>query len=137
MAARRLLLAMLVLLAISTLAAALVPPPEEDEGDDAPPPKTGPTRGGGGRGELIEAEIAAFPRRRPEQIEVSPGDQLAITVTSGRPGQVAIPDLGLLRFASPGSPARFDLFLDREGRFEVRFRREVEVATIVSTRDDE
>ena len=136
MAARRLLIIMVVLLTISTLAAALVPPPEEQQETSTststtttgPDPEKKPKGG-----DLVRAEVPV-PRRNqaPEEIKVEPGDQLALTVTSGEPGEVSIPDFGLIEFAGPGNNASFDLLIDERGDFPVRFRGSGVVATIVA-----
>jgi len=138
-AARRLLIIMVVLLAISTLAAALVPSPEENgEGSSSPtttstssrateePPKTE---------DLVRSEIAV-PKggHAPRQVDVAPGDQLALTVTSGDPGEVSLPDFGLIEFAGPGDPATFDVLIEDAGEFPVRFQGSGAVATIVAER---
>jgi hypothetical protein len=117
MAARRLVALMLVLLAVSTLAAALTAPAPERE------PRTtedaGEPRSRNRSGRLIEGALDASSRR-PDTVEVQSGDQLALTVRSPIPGQVEIPAFGLLEDVAPRAPARFDLLLERPGRFEVR-----------------
>lgn len=119
MAARRLVIVMLVLLGISALAAALVPPPpandqEQTEGSPSSPPPT-PEPGG----ELVNARIDAGASE-PEEIRVQVGDQLALTVRARVADEVEIPDLGLLEFAAPLAPARFDILLPEEASHEIR-----------------
>lgn len=118
-AARRLLIVMLVLLAMSTVAAALAPPPSRDEATSttsttsaADNVKTG--------GELVKAKLDA-QASRPQTIRIPLGDQLALTVSSKRAGQVQIAGLGLVDDVAPLSPARFDVFADHPGRYEIRF----------------
>jgi hypothetical protein len=134
MAARRLLIIMVVLLAISTLAAALVPPPEERSGTSSTTTTTTSTtrlqRTGGG--ELVEAEVSAQDTKQNEPIELEPGDQLALVVISRAPGEVSLPSFGLIEFAGPGSPARFDLLVEKAGEYPVRFQGAGEVAKIVA-----
>jgi hypothetical protein len=123
MAARRLLLVMIVLLVLSSLAAALVPPPPEPSGTTAETttaerpgkqPRAEPRR----RGRLVSESVAA--EGPPRRIVLAPGDQLSLRVTSRRFAQVAIPGLGLLDSAAPGSPARFDLLAPAPGAYRVR-----------------
>lgn len=139
MAARRLLIIMVVLLTISTLAAALVPPPEGQEETSTTTTATTTektrTKARPAADDLIRAEVPV-PRRdqAARQVEVEPGDQLALTVTSGDPGEVSIPEFGLIEFAGPGNDATFNLLIDEEGAFPVRFQGSGEVATIVSER---
>jgi hypothetical protein len=114
-AARRLVIVMLVLLGISTLAAALVDPPETDEEEQATEPPLPPQP----QGELVRKRIDA-DERTPEVISIRAGDQLALTVTSGRADEVEIPALGELRFVAPLAPARFDLLAREEGTYAIR-----------------
>lgn len=123
MAARRLLILMLVLLVTSTIAAALVPPQAEREQEttETTRPEPGdPDRERARAGRLIEATVEAEPGRPPRTIAIRLGDELELTVRSQAFDQVEIPALGRLAFVSPGSPARFYLFGERTGVFEVR-----------------
>jgi hypothetical protein len=132
MAARRLLVVMLILLVTSTLAAALVPPPPERDGttSSTTSPRTSPVPPGG---ELVRAKIDAGAKRA-ETVRVPLGDQLALTVSSRRAGQVEIPALGLLEDVVPRSPARFDILAIRAGSFDVRLLEPArKVATIEVT----
>jgi hypothetical protein len=134
MAARRLLIVMLVLLGISALAAALVPPPERQREGAGSPTSTTEERADRERpGERVEAEVSAAARR-PEEVRVSQGDQLALVVETESPAEIAVPDFGLIEFAEPGAPARFDMLIDRDGRFEVTAERQGTVAAIVAVR---
>jgi hypothetical protein len=135
MAARRLLIVMLLLLGISTLAAALVPPPERQQGETESSTSTTKPRTAEPRsGERVAADVSALTTGRPEEVRVSRGDQLALVVKTARPSEIAVPDFGLIEFAEPGAPARFDILLDRGGSFDVTADREGTVATIVAER---
>src|SRR5215212_11924775 len=124
MAARRLLIIMVILLTISTLAAALVPAPQQ-------PTHSSSTNTTGSTGtstseepepgsELVRAEVPAeSASKRPREIELLPGDQLALVVTSGRAGEASVPDFGLIEFAGPGDPARFDVLVDEAGSYPI------------------
>lgn len=121
MAARRLLIVMVVLLVISSLAAALVPPPDERttststaEGTrEAPPPPEPP------EGRRVEHRLD-LAEKAPRKLRLAAGDQLALTVTSERFAQIAIPAYGLVDTATEGSPARFDVLIDEPRRFAIR-----------------
>ena len=134
MAARRLLIVMLLLLGISTLAAALVPPPERTADTE----RSTSTRSAAARdrteGERVAAEVSARTGARPDAVRVSTGDQLALVVQVARPAEVAVPAFGLIEFAEPGAPARFDILIDEAGRFEVTAEGAQRVATIVAER---
>jgi hypothetical protein len=137
MAARRLLIIMVILLAISTLAAALVPPPEVTEEGSTSSTATSTPDGTGKEppvdGDLVRAEVAV-PRgdQAPKRVEVAPGDQLELTVTSREPGEVSLPDFGLIEFAGPGNVATFDVLVEERGEFPVRFQGSGAVATVVA-----
>ena len=83
--------------------------------------------------DLVRAEVPV-PRsgQAPREVELEPGDQLALTVTSGEPGEVSLPDFGVIEFAGPGNPASFNLLIEESGRFPVRFQGSGTVATIVA-----
>ncbi len=123
---------MVVLLAISTLAAALVPPPPRST--ETTTTTSGPTRSERSRpagGALVREQVTVRgPGADPQRVEVAAGDQLALTVTSDEPGQVSVPDLGLIEFAGPGNPARFDILFDEAGRYPVEFRGGGAIATV-------
>jgi hypothetical protein len=136
-AARRLLIVMLILLVTSTVAAALVPPPPDGDTttSSSTSARTSPVPTGG---QLVKAKIDANARRA-ERVRVPLGDQLALLVSSRRAGQVEIPALGLLEDVLPLSPARFDIFATRAGRFEVRLldpRRKLAVIKVSEGRED-
>ena len=130
MAARRLVIVMLVLLAVSTLAAALVPTPESD---DPQPPVTDTVTSGqgpeqeagaanGARSALVTARVRVG-EGEPETVKVRTGDQLRLLVSGRLADDIAIPAFGLLETMAPFSPARFDLIVDRVGRFPIRAER--------------
>ena len=134
MAARRLLIIMVVLLTISTLAAALVPPPEERGSSSTTSTATTTTAGEDpSGGELVRAEVTVQGEgARARNIQLHTGDQLALTVPSHTAGDVTIPDFGLIDFSEPGAPARFNILVEEEGRFPVRFGGKT-IATIIAT----
>lgn len=133
MAARRLLIVMLLLLGISTLAAALVPPPEREEGTESSTSTRTKARERS-EGERVAAEVSTRTGARPDLVRVSEGDQLALVVKTPRPTEVAVPAFGLIEFAEPGAPARFDILVDEAGRFEVTARGTGTVGTIGAER---
>jgi hypothetical protein len=124
MAARRLLIVMLILLGLSTLAAALVPQrtlrQEATTGTTAtrsvpttpavPVPDTVPP----------VAEIFVGGRKFPV-VPVHVGDQFTLLVRSRHPREIAIPEFGLVAFATANTPARFELLPNTAGTFGVLF----------------
>jgi len=128
MAARRLVIVMLVLLAISTIGAALIPPPGDDESgtsDDPgqatrdPQPPAEEKEPAESEPKLVAAEIVVSGMP-PKTIALAPGDQLRLLVTAPFGDDIVIPAFGLTETVSESGPARFDLFIDRAGTFEVR-----------------
>jgi hypothetical protein len=123
MAARRLLIVMLVLLGLSTLAAALVPQRTlNDRGTTGttttqPAPTTTTTAV-----ETVppQIRITVGPKKLP-LVRAQAGDQFTLLVKSAEPKEIAIPKLGLVGFASPGTPARFELFTPNPGTFGILF----------------
>lgn len=131
MAARRLIAILVVLMLISTFAAALAPRQRESTETTTTETTTSvaPTPAGA---ELIDAVVPARPQE-PEVISGRRGDQLGLTVRVSAPAEVAIPELGLIAFATPGDPATFDLLLRERGSFPIEVReaeRSGRVATI-------
>jgi hypothetical protein len=123
MAARRLLIIMLVLLGLSTLAAALVPQRTLNEGTttgtgtrtapatpSTPPPETVPP----------VAEITVGGKKFPV-VPVNVGDRFTLLVFSRRPREIAIPEFGLVGFATAETPARFELLTEGPGAFGIVF----------------
>lgn len=135
MAARRLVIVMLVLLAVSTLAAALVPTPESDDprpvatdtatSGQGPEPDAGAA--GSPEGRLVARRIRVGEGEKPRSVEVRSGDQLLLLVSGRLADDIAIPAFGLVETMTPFSPARFDLIVDRTGRFPIRAERAARV----------
>ena len=137
MAARRLLIIMVILLTISTLAAALVPPPQERASSTTSSTATTATTAEKppGGGELVRERIAiGRADEEPPTVEVRAGDQLALVVESDAPGELSIPAFGLVEFAAPEDPARFDLLVEETGRYPIRFQGRGTVAQIDAVR---
>jgi hypothetical protein len=103
-------------LLMAAVTASLTPAPREgDDGGEAPPATTQPAPGTA-PGEARELRMDAA---RPATEEVARGTHVVLEVSVPRPGQVAIPRLGLTGFAHPGTPAVFDVLAERTGRYDV------------------
>jgi hypothetical protein len=138
MAARRLLIVMLVLLAVSTLAAALVPPRafrEDTEssptGTEATETATEPAPAPAPSGQEVQARIFVGGPKIPV-VPVALGDQLALTVCSREAiDLIEIPLVGRVDPISPGVPVHFNLLLESQGSYALRFvERDAVVARI-------
>ena len=124
MAARRLLIVMLVLLGASTLAAALVPQRTLNEagttGTTTTQPTT-PTAPVPSPAFLRPTKITVGGKKFPVVSPIKVGDQLSLLVRSRFPAEIEIPEFGLVGFASPNAPARFELLPDSPGTFGILF----------------
>jgi hypothetical protein len=124
MAARRLLIVMLVLLGVSTLAAALVPQGTLNEADTtATTTQTTTTTPTAipNPAFLRPTKITVGGKKFPVVSPVHVGDQLSLLVRSRFPTQIEIPEFGLIGFATPDTPARFELLADTPGTFGILF----------------
>jgi hypothetical protein len=125
MAARRLLIVMLVLLGLSTLAAALVPQRTLRDGatnstttTTTQPTTTTPTPN---PAFLRPTKITVGGKEFPVVSPIEVGDQLRLLIRSHVPAEIEIPEFGLLGFASPDTPARFELLPEVPGTFGILF----------------
>jgi hypothetical protein len=116
MAARRLLIVMLVLLGLSTLAAALVPQRTiRDRGTTGTvATRSTPTTATGSTNPAFPppTKIVVGGKKFPVVAPVAVGEQLTLLVRSLFPAEITIPQFGLVGFATPDTPARFQLLLD-------------------------
>jgi hypothetical protein len=136
MAARRLLIVMLILLGLSTLAAALVPQRTLRDGTTATttqPAQTAPKPLPAG-GRSIQAKVVVGGTKipvvagpicaatgKPRCAPIHVGDQLTLLVRSEVSTQLSIPEFGLVGFATPETPARFELLATSPGTFGILF----------------
>jgi hypothetical protein len=124
MPGRRLLLLAAVLLASGALAAALAPRDLRDP--QAPTARTAttgtqasPTPRPGGR-EVRRVVDASAPR--PALVGARVGDLVHLVVKAPEPDRVELVGLGRFEAVDGFSPARFDFFAERPGRFPIRLR---------------
>ncbi len=120
MAARRLILVMLVLLVLSSAVAALIPIERNAVEESSTSTTTTTTEAPPPTGELLHRRITA-DARKPEPIRIDRGDQLELTVTSSKPGQVEVLVLGSLEAVDRFDPAHYSLLPADPGSYEVRF----------------
>jgi hypothetical protein len=118
MAARRLIAVMLVLLFLSSLAAALAPVERQNE-DTSTSTTEAVTEPAANEGDLVRVTLDAR-KGKARPIRAGVGDQLQLRVISKRVATIELVDLGPIEDVGPLSPARFDVLLERRGRFPVR-----------------
>ena len=124
MAARRLLIVMLVLLGLSTLAAALLPQRTlNQDGTTSTTTTQGTTAAPAPPNSafLPPTKITVGGKKFPVVSPIHVGDQLRLLVRSRFPAEIVIPEFGLVGFASPDTPARFELLPDTPGTFGILF----------------
>ena len=144
MAARRLLIVMLVLLGLSTLAAALVPQHnlrrETTATTTTQPAQTAPVAPPAGR--TLAAQITVGTKKGPpvvagpvcvkDKAKCGPpfhvGDQITLLVLSTFPTQLEIKQFGLISFATPQAPARFELLPREPGTYGILYAPSGDVA---------
>lgn len=131
LAARRLIAVLLVLLFLSSLAAALAPVegPDSTESSTSTSTTATATDGDTGPGTLIRQSIDASVGE-PVTIRAETGDQLQLRVTSTNAGTIELEGLGDTEDVGPDAPALFDVLLEDEDDFAVRFLGGREIATI-------
>jgi hypothetical protein len=144
MAARRLLIVMLVLLGLSTLAAALVPQRtlrrETSTAATTTQPKPTATVAqpagrsllakitvGGPKDVVVGGPVCAAARK-PRCDPIHVGDQLTLLVRSRFPTQLEIRQFGLISFATPQAPARFELLPNEPGPYGILYAPSGDVA---------
>jgi len=118
---RRLLILFAVLLGLTALATSLAPRPTSTrpgvaQRTPSPTATPTPTVGSSRRVEQTISADAGTPRAR---VRARVGDILALTVRGDVLDGVEIAEFGKLEPIEPGSPARFELLLDRRGEFPV------------------
>jgi len=114
-AARRLIIVLVLLLASSVVAAALAPDRSSRlSGDESTTTTTTATEDSAPTGVAVSERIVASAEE-PPTVEVSVGDQLALSVGSDPARTIVIEELGLAEFAEPEAPAHFDLLLRDPG----------------------
>lgn len=98
-----------------------VAPSRRNSGDDTPaaqaPEPQGRDRGAPERVRFREPP----PKRLPEE-RISRTEQSIVEVRVRRPGEVTLEGLGLVQAAGARTPAVFDLFPSRTGRYRAVFR---------------
>jgi hypothetical protein len=123
MLGRRLLVVFAVLLGLTALATSLAPRPSIRDNArpqaSATPTATPAPERSETASRRIERTISADAGRKRAHVRVRVGDVLALTVSGDVFDAVEIAALGKLEPIEPGSPARFEMLLDRPGELRV------------------
>lgn len=121
---------MLVLLGLSTLAAALVPQRtlnDRTNGTTTATQATTTTATSTPTAVTPQIAITVGPKKLP-LVQAHVGDRFTLLVTSIRPKEISIPEFGLVGFATPDAPARFELLSQTAGTFGILFAASEKVA---------
>ncbi len=123
MLGRRLLVLFAVLLGLTALVTSLAPRPTATrpglaQVTPAATPTPAPTRSQTSSRRIVQT-ISADPGRPRTKIHARVGDILALTVRGDVLDDVQIEAAGKVVPIEPGSPARFELLLDRRGELRV------------------
>jgi len=120
---RRLLVLFAVLLGLTALVTSLAPRPTGSRSgvlQPSPSPSATPSPEPSVTASTrIEKTISADPGQPRARIKARVGDILALTVRGDVLDGVQIAELGKLEPVEPGSPARFEVLLDRRGELRV------------------
>ena len=123
MLGRRLLVLFAVLLGLTALVTSLAPRPTTTRPgivQQTPSPTTTPSPDRPATtSRRIEQTISADPGHPRTRIKARVGDVLALSVRGDVLDGVEIEELGKLEPIEPGSPARFEVLLDRRGELRV------------------
>jgi hypothetical protein len=132
MMGRRLLLLVAVLMGLTALAASIAPRDSGPDGANVPPGRPGaaPTATSTASPQLepaapapedvIEETLSAVQGASPTRVRARPGQTLELQVEGAVFDQVVLDGLDRTDAISPEAPARFELYLDRPGRFAIR-----------------
>lgn len=123
MEARRILLVLAIILLVTAAAASIVPAPEEpapERPERSEPPGAEavvpPADPGGGA-----TEVVFSAQGKPQARSVEQDSHVIVTVEGPELGEVELAGLGRIAPLAPQTPAIFDLFTDRPGRFPVLY----------------
>jgi hypothetical protein len=114
---RRVLLLFAIVLGLAALAATLSRP----HGRAQPAPTEPPSGRAPSTATPGEGEVTFTIGRRLETRRIPAQRAAQVTVAVEQAGQVDLPGLGLTSPAEHSTPARFEVFAPRAGRYEVRF----------------
>jgi hypothetical protein len=132
MMGRRLLLLVAVLMGLTALAASIAPRDNGPDSATVPPGRPGAAPTGTATAspqlepaapapeDVIEETLSAAQGASPARVRARPGQILQLQVEGAVFDEVVLNGLDQTEAISPEAPARFELFLDRPGRFEIR-----------------
>jgi hypothetical protein len=134
MMGRRLLLLVAVLMGLTALAASVAP---RDTGTDEPAtppgrpgttveptttPELGPAAPSPAEADVVEETLSAAEGASPVRVRARPGQIVKLEVHGGKQlfDEVVLNGLDRVEAIAPEAPARFAIFMDQPGRFEIR-----------------
>jgi hypothetical protein len=136
MMGRRLLLLVAVLMGLTALAASIAP---RDTGTDEPPtppgrpgtvvepsatPELAPAAPSTDEEGVVEETLSAAKGASPVRVRARPGQTVILQVQGNVLDEVVLTGLDRVDAISPEAPARFEMYMDQPGRFEIRLLQE-------------
>ena len=119
---RRALLLFAIVLGVAALAASLSRPLDERRADRTAPEPRPQAPATAEPGPAVEVpEAISFDAVKNESKRMRAGDAATLQVSVPEAGTVEIADMGLSAAADPFTPARFDVFPTKPGRYPLRF----------------
>jgi hypothetical protein len=118
---RRALLLFALVLGVSALIASFAAPPRREPARRGNATTEPPTASPGNRAapaKTVRLRLGPSRDSSPRHT-LAPGSRAIVTVAVDHPAQVSVSGTGQVKTAGPHTPAVFDLFLVREGRFRV------------------
>jgi hypothetical protein len=125
---RRALLLFAIVLGLAAIVAS-VSRPDEDRNERSEPPTSPPLSQSETDATISPGRAAPSPSPAEVTLEapgnqtrrVSVGQPVTLMVEVDEPGQVGIPDLGLIGTADPLTPARFEILASEPARYAISF----------------
>jgi hypothetical protein len=132
MMGRRLLLLVAVLMGLTALAASIAP---RDTGSDEPAtppgrpgtvvepsatPQLAPAAPAPEEEDVVEETLSAAKGASPVRVRARPGQTVKLQVQGRVFDEVELTGLDRVEAIAPEAPARFEIYLDQPGRFEIR-----------------
>ena len=119
---RRALLLFAIVLGVAALAASLSRPLDERRADRTAPEPRPQAPATAEPGPAVDVpEVVSFDAVKNESRRMRAGDAATLSVSVPEAGTVAIADMGLSDAADPFTPAQFDVFPTKPGRYPLLF----------------
>jgi hypothetical protein len=132
MMGRRLLLLVAVLMGLTALAASVAPRNTGTDEPATPPgrpgtvaeptttPELSPAAPTPAEGDVVEETLSAAEGASPVRVRARPGQTVKLEIQGQVFDEVVLTGLDRVEAIAPEAPARFEIYTDQTGRFEIR-----------------